>query len=402
MVEAALVIVILLICVTCFRMAGDIKAMFGHNAAKSQTVNQDRFSCNVEVTPGESEEEAETFVVKMRGRVEVPTEMHDTDVQVLIADITTNKERPEPVLSNVRQWQMEDSPVFCHITHNGRIPRRVAILSDWVVIATVGADALRFPRRGSRKLRFVTSIISRESGGELAYASSVIDYESTQTGYIDEKENSKKSECLCVQLAVAVGSEGDKVGEKTTEIIEKWIAGRGESCKSQTEKSESTERLSNILKESVDLYTSGKEFDIEAMCRYLSENATITDRYEMMKVCLEIVRTGGEAFSKQTSLLTQISEWLGIDKDKFRAMSQKIIPPGSEKQADMEFLLGIHKDMEIDQIRELLNNEYQKWNARVTHPDTSIQKQADFMLRIIAEARRKYVEVSATAGKAGK
>ena len=60
---------------------------------------------------------------------------------------------------------------------------------------------------------------------------------------------------------------------------------------------------------------------------------------------------------------------------------------------NLEFILGIRPDMTPEQARLRLNEEYQKWNARVTHPDPHIQSQAEQMLRLIGQARNEYVTV---------
>jgi hypothetical protein len=44
-----------------------------------------------------------------------------------------------------------------------------------------------------------------------------------------------------------------------------------------------------------------------------------------------------------------------------------------------------------EEVREHLNKEYRKWNARVNNCDPAIQNQASYMLNFIAEARESYV-----------
>ncbi len=61
-------------------------------------------------------------------------------------------------------------------------------------------------------------------------------------------------------------------------------------------------------------------------------------------------------------------------------------------EVDIEFLLGVNEKMTSDEIRSLLNEEYRKWNGRVTHADAAMQRQASQMLDLIADVRAKYVE----------
>ena len=106
----------------------------------------------------------------------------------------------------------------------------------------------------------------------------------------------------------------------------------------------------------------------------------------------------GTANKETISFLSHISGLLDIDKDKFRSMAQKLLPVSTQETSNVEFLLGITSQMSSEAIRQRLNDEYQKWNARVTHPDQAIQNQAEQMLQLIAEARSKYVEQNCSSG----
>ncbi|MCK5173415.1 MAG: hypothetical protein KAR47_08490, partial [Planctomycetes bacterium] len=86
------------------------------------------------------------------------------------------------------------------------------------------------------------------------------------------------------------------------------------------------------------------------------------------------------------------AELLHIDGEKFRAMAQKLLPVRSGRGDYTNFILGITDDMTVEDKREQLNDEYCKWNGRVTSRDTTIQDQADEMLALIAQVRNDCVE----------
>ncbi|KKK44228.1 hypothetical protein LCGC14_3167390, partial [marine sediment metagenome] len=68
------------------------------------------------------------------------------------------------------------------------------------------------------------------------------------------------------------------------------------------------------------------------------------------------------------------------------------LPLGTHDEVDIEFVLGVNEKMTADEIRSLLNEEYRKWNGRVTHADATMQTQAGQMLDLIADVRAKFVE----------
>ena len=66
---------------------------------------------------------------------------------------------------------------------------------------------------------------------------------------------------------------------------------------------------------------------------------------------------------------------------------EKILPPNMHQSEDIETLLGVSVGVEKEQLLMHLNKEYRKWNSRVTNADPKIQAQADYMLKLIAQAR---------------
>lgn len=400
MAELILTIVTALIFVTCVRMVRDFKSLRKHKCQSqvNKSISSEEFRCKAEVVEVESEDGTlPAFDVKIRGRVNVPTDMHDTDVQVLLADVTEGN--TQAVLCSVRQWQMEDSPAFCFISHNGKIRQQACTLSDWIQIATIRSDYLKFPRQGRRKLEFVTSVISREGGGELACANCIIEYQNSQVGYIDTKESNEQSETLSLQLAVALSLRCGGLDESTETVISRWADKHVERVTNSAEKEIMKARLKTAMQKAINISDIEDENAIDGLCQKLSAYCAIMDRYGAMKLCLEVVGARGAASKEITFLLSHIADLLDIDKEKFHSMAQKLLPLSKNNEAsNVEFILGITPDMSVETIRQQLNQEYQKWNARVTHPDAVIQTQADQMLKLIAEARSKYVEQTCSGG----
>ena len=152
------------------------------------------------------------------------------------------------------------------------------------------------------------------------------------------------------------------------------------------------QRLMAAAQEAINAQDPQGKTDIDRLCQQLSANCAIMERYGAMKLCLEIAGARGQVNNEAAALLSRIADLLEIDRDKFRSMAQKLLPVSKNESSNVEFLLGIASDMNAEQVRQRLNDEYQKWNARVTHPDPAIQTQAEQMLQLIAEARNTYVE----------
>ncbi|MBE0536576.1 MAG: J domain-containing protein [Phycisphaerae bacterium] len=351
-----------------------------------------RFCCRMDIAPASlNDGGTQALAVSMCGRICVPAPMHDIQVQVLLADITEGCEAAQPVLCAAKQWQLDGSPAFCYKASNGRIPTTEYVLSDWTPVVTIPIDLLRFPRRGMRTLQCITSLFSESTGDELTCATTSVEYRNPDLGYIDARENAEHAEILTVQLAVAVCGATTAPEAPALTVIEQWIDAR-EASPPEDHEVQRCRRLAALLGEAVDTCKSGRKLDIERICSTLRSVATIVDIYDAMKLCLKTISAAGTADRAQTALIRRIAQALQVDEKRFRAMSQKILPVGLHKEKDLEFILGITADMDPEEGRQRLRDEYQKWNARVTHPDPAIQGQADQMLALIADARDRLFE----------
>ena len=61
------------------------------------------------------------------------------------------------------------------------------------------------------------------------------------------------------------------------------------------------------------------------------------------------------------------------------------------RDTSLDFVLGVNPDMSKSEALQRLNDEYRKWNSRVTNSDPEIRKQADSMLDLLARTRAECV-----------
>ncbi|MCK4960348.1 MAG: hypothetical protein KAT00_13130 [Planctomycetes bacterium] len=390
MLEVILISIIVMIWICFGRTAKWHIAFLRPGAKRSESPGSGRFRCTVQLQKGC--DGTEVFIVKVQGRVVAPSDMFDMDIQILLADVTDGAGDPKPVLGTVSQWQMEDSPVFCYRVHNGKIPRRELLISEWMTVATIRADYLQFPRQGRRRIQFVASLISHQTSAELVCAGAVMDYENAQTGYIDITEDNNQARVLTVRLAVAVAASQGHGNQAQLDVIRQWMDEHIMACQSNTNKLVIRDMLEGALKETTELIESNKKVDIDSVGREMAGALEVIERYNAIELCLHIAGQGDSISGRQIDILRRTAELLDIDGEKFRAMAQKILPVKSGQDDYTNFILGITDDMTVEEKREQLNDEYCKWNGRVTSRDTTIQDQADEMLALIAQVRNDCVE----------
>ncbi|UCE98946.1 MAG: TerB family tellurite resistance protein [Planctomycetota bacterium] len=331
----------------------------------------------------------DVFNVEIRGRIRAPADMQYTVVRISITDVTDGPGKAMSVYSKVKKWQMNGSQDFVFTSELGKLPGEDTLLSDWTAIAQMNLDWLLFPHKGQRELQFITSILSRDSGEELACAIATFTYENCELGYMDLQQNIQHAKMLAVTLAFAVSASDNKLYGCEVEFIKNWARANFDDCKTS---GRAGRKLEKALKKTVDFFRNGYKIDIHKICKELVDAVPPAQRYDILNLCMRVAHANGVAAEQEIALLKNIADWLEVDTDRFRAMMEKILPVGMHEVEDIEVVLGINPDMDEEQTRRHLNKEYRKWSARVTNLDPEIRTQADYMLKFIAEARNAYVK----------
>jgi tellurite resistance protein len=330
----------------------------------------------------------DAFTVQIVGTIYAPTDMHQATLQIFITDITDEVHNSEPIHSRVKEWQMKDSPVFCYRADLGKLPHKTTILSDWTNVAQLHINWLTFPQRGTRNLKFSLSILSQKTGQELASAVCAFPYDNLEYGYIDLHENIQRTRTLAVSLAFAVSAVDGRLYDCEIEIIKEW-ARNNLDISNASEKAR--QKVEKALNNTVAFFSQGNQLDTYKVCQEIVETVPLAERYDILDLCLRVAQANGVASAEEIALLKNLANWLEVDMNRFRGMVEKILPIGMHEVRDEEVILGVSADMSREKTRQQLNREYSKWNSRVTSSNPEIQRQADQMLKLIAEARSAYV-----------
>ena len=384
------------------------------------------FNCRVQLTRQKRDDSVfDAFTIEVAGSIRTAGDNDYATVQILISDVTDGPGKAKPVLSGISNFELwhglparENTakpvlneaegmavppvnfprPVFCYRADLGRLPNRVTTLSDWTTVAHLNLDWLLFPHKGKRVLRFSVSLLSGQNGqspghltAELAYAERLFICENPDFGYVDLQENVHRTKSLAVALAFAISAADNKLYHAEVQVIKQWaIANLLPSGSIGT-------KLEEALDHAVRFFQKGNQLDIYKVCKEIVELAPVSDRYDILDLCLQVARAKGTAAAEELTVLKYIATWLEVDMDRFREMMEKLLPVNIHQVKNTEVILGITPNMGRENTRRQLNRYYRKWNSRVTNADPEIQAQADQMLKLIAEARSQLAPASAGA-----
>jgi uncharacterized tellurite resistance protein B-like protein/uncharacterized protein YacL (UPF0231 family) len=361
-------------------------------------VNMNALNCQVQWTKLEEEKSIyDAFSIEICGTINAPADNCDTTLNISIMDVTDGVANAKVVQSQLPQWSSQDGPdpsAFSFNVRLGRLPSKETTVSDWTSIAQIRFDWLMFPRKGKRLLQFITSIMSAEDNQQLALAQCKFACENPFYGYIDLQENGERTNILAVALAFAVSAADNELYDCEIELIKNWAKDNVlESSASDTDE----QKLNKALEKTIAFFRAGNNIDTYKICDEIVSIAPVAQRYDILELCLYVAQSKGSATNEELTLLKNMAEWLNVDSEKFRNMMEKVLPVDMHQVRDVETILGITSDMSKEKVRKHLNEEYSKWNSRVTNADPDIQNQADQMLKLIAEARSQYTSKATTS-----
>jgi hypothetical protein len=310
--------------------------------------------------------------IQMQGQIRAAQERCDTDLLIQLMDVTDSAHSPKPVLCRRQEWTTEDSPANEYRIHNGVLPARVSILTDWVTVMELNVSELVFPRRGPCTLECTLSVIEKSGGRTLAAAKGRIGVISGHRGYeeIQQQRHTKQTATLQLALCIWHLTGRDPAGR---EILQQWIHGQ-----------------TPAVEQIPELDGSRQDQWIEEASDSLLGWADPADRYTAVELCLKIAAAGANIQKPLIERLQEIADKLEIPKDRFHALSQKYLTGRVGQMENPMVLLGLSEEMSDEQILSKLTDEYRKWNARVTHPDSQVRQQADQMLNLIAQLRSRH------------
>lgn len=355
-------------------------------AALLQTVplpSRHKFSCRIEWMIDESRSLGRDrfFRVRMTGRIPTPADNYETCVQIEIEDITAGRSEPVPVLSTDELYRTHQTAVFFFRTSKEIVPHKNAILDGWADIEQIPCHVLRFAYRGRRKLLFRVSVLSVSTGQALVSDHQIIEYVSCCDGYQELRGRRLDVLHSCLELAVIAagfGASPDMLANRLTG----WFEQRASIFLADGNARKTIESILN----------HSSELTPQASCQSILAFGENTDRFGALELAIQAATMNTRISRAVFATLGRIASILEVPNDRFLSLAQKILLPSGCRIDDVTPLLGISETMDDAEFRKRLNEEYRKWNARVTNPDEEIRRQADRMLTLIAELRSKRLQ----------
>jgi hypothetical protein len=333
------------------------------------------------------------LTVLITGAINMPPNMLTAVFNLYIWDVTLGQEedKRKPVLCSLPELQMAGSQMFMW-THMMQMPYANSVMNTWTEILSVPVDLLTFPARGERKLLFAFSIAPLGMiQSPIATATFKYSYKNDSLGYVDGIRMRIKAEELGLKYAAAVGAVDGSLDDVEKTLVRNWMDTRIESLPENL-RADTTRSLSRALMIAERLGTSIKPDEIEMLCEDMANEYPIGsfskgDLYDIVELCMNVAAADGIAGPEELNLVNRIALLLGVDPERAKQLSEKILPVNMHSEKDINSILGLRSDWTLKQTKKHLREQYREWSARVTHSDAKVRDQADEMLRLIALKR---------------
>ncbi len=357
-----------------------------------QPLDLRRFNCRVRIgREAVGESWRSVLVMDICGTIQAPAEGCEIEVRIEPSDVTDGADQPLPLLNRPKQGPLNSTSHFVHQCDMGRLCRLTTMLPDWTTVTQLSPEWFVLPRRGQRQLRYAVSIVPRATGEQLAYATCTGAFENTESGYLDIEDDIQRAKTLAVGLAFSVGAANGQLLDPEVNVIGAWVktnfGSAGASADANLE-------LDRALQKTASFFRRGGTLNVPQICGEIIEIAPLAGRLDILDLCLRVAAAKGQVTAAEFKLLKDLAEGLQIDRNRLRTMVEKILPVEMHRTKDAEMVLGITSAMSQDEARHQLNHEYAKWSSRVISTDPAIRRQADQMIRLIADARTQYVSVA--------
>ncbi len=345
----------------------------------------DGLNCTVAV---ERDLDGETiFTVRIRGRICADQPGRRVNLNVKFDDITDDASRMAAVYVKPVEGCSSEPKPFEFICDLGRLNELETEIPNWLSVAKIKTSMMAFARRGARRLLLRGLVLCCQTGEEFAGCGCAFEYDNCEYGYIDVAQNIERSRALAVTLAFSLCAADGKMYKSELEKIKDWARSHIELQSSR----KTHGQLERALRKTIRFFKRGYKIDAAALAKQLAQIAPAAERYDIIEMCLAVVGSKRFVSAGQIDMLKNLAVQLDIEPTRFRQMAERLAPANTHRVKDMELIFGLDAQMTREQTRERLNNEYRKWNARITNMDPAIQTQAEQMLNLITQARTQYI-----------
>ena len=275
---------------------------------------------------------------------------------------------------------------------------------DWIEVCDFTDQEIIGPIKGQRKLlvrAFLWDVsqpahfkngYTEDTAGCVDIAEIEIPYNFINVGFTQLDQNSLKVQGLSVQLAIGLARSDGSLDRSEGNVIKKWMKEAVQSAP-ESDRTKVKNSLNKALETGSKKAQEGK-INITYICKQLDQKAGISDKYDVLELCLNVMSADRKADQEELAFIEKIAKNIGIDYTEITKLKERRLLglelPEAEN-ADVDKALDIDPKWSQDKKKKHIMTLYRKYNSRINSAKGQGQKKsAQSMLDLCAEAMKKY------------
>lgn len=316
-----------------------------------------------------------------------------------------DKETDLPIISTFEVTSENSSRVFEYIVSTGNMNGK--LWPNWVKVSALIPESLVGPHKGKRILELRCFVWYEDympefdrgflpegasTNGFVSNVNHEFEFELENTGYLEADSERLEVQKASVKLGVSIAMADGTLAKSEGNEIKSWIKGVVDSSpesQQQNIKDTLNQALEDAFKDA-----KSKKIDIDHVCDAIKDTGSRADKFDLVELCLDVMVADGEADKQELKQISKIAEMIGVDYEEINKMKdQRLVKlnPNAASNASPEETLGIDPKWDKQKINAHILSLYSKWNGRLNSlPEGTERENAQKMLDLIAEARKKY------------
>jgi len=363
-------------------------------------------------------EKQNTITVFGKGTVNIKSSKLKQDnsiakITCYVLDIT---EKKNPINLKCTDSNFNDKKYLLCSTREMEIPEQAAY-NEWSPIVLFPSQLVVPPKKGKRKLifkiyfsslnaKFEMGVYKQNKDSEIYIErNSEFEIDYKEPGFLDTKEFADDVNKNIIRLGMALANADGHIKQEEVDIIKNWTKNQygwniydflnnnhnSESLSLENENEKKAE-LSFLINSTYD-ELQDKRLSMSKIIEELNEKATSAQKYESMKLLLEIAGSDDKLGIAEDTLLNKTAKALHLDLTHFQDMKSLAIANISDiehSETMDETVFNLTEDMSKSDKCKRLREEYSKWNRQTNNSNEGIRGRAKKMVDLAASLRKKY------------
>ena len=388
-----------------------------HNRLHKKNISEEKGDFNIYVDH-DTIETQDYITVFGKGPINIKSNKLKYDVfkAKIVAYVLDKSEKNNPVYLKCTTPGLHDEEYLLCSSREMEIPIGAEYF-EWSRVVAFPSQLVVPPKKGKRKLvfklffsnldaKFEKGIPKKDKNSEIYIEKNSefeIDYQ--EPGFLETKEFADDVNRNTIQLGMALANADGHMQQKEIDIIKNWTKSqygwnildflqdnRDLNSFPLENEDEKKAELSFFISNAYD-DLKNKRLSMSKITGELNEKATSAQKYEAMKLLLDVAGSDDKWRVAEDTLLNKTAKALNLDLRYFQEMKSVAIANIADiehSETMDETVFNLTEDMSKSQKCKRLREEYSKWNRQTNNSNQGIRDRAKKMVELAANLRKKY------------